>query len=76
MTVAQLALALYLSAGALAFSAWCVRAWATRELKPDADLASRLVWESGRVFVFLAALVIAGGIAAMAARAAWRVLGG
>lgn len=65
-----------LAVGLLAFCAWCVWTWATKDLQPDAGWTSWLIFNLGQGLIWLAALLIAGGVLGGAAAAAWRAIQG
>ncbi len=79
MTTLRLLVALYVSLGALAFSAWSIRLWATTQIEKTndgrvADWTSWLAWQVGRGLVWLGALVLAGGVLGVVATAVYRAL--
>jgi hypothetical protein len=74
MSVLQWAIAFWVAAGLMAFSAWTVSVWARTSLPPRTDRTSWLVYQSGRAFVWLAAILSAGAIFGIAARSAWMLV--
>lgn len=71
MTVLRWAIAFWVAGCLTAFTVWTVRVWATTSLPPKTDRTSWLVWNAGRAFVWVAAVLAAGAIFGVAARAAW-----
>lgn len=74
--VAQLVVAFWIGGGLVAFSVWAVRLFSTSELKPDADWTTRVLYNSGRVLIWLAAGLTATALASAAAVVVARALGG
>lgn len=73
LSLAATAFTVYLAVGLLLFSAWSIRVWATSE-RPARFWPSPtpwLVWHTGAGLVWLAVLILAGGLAGLAARLAW-----
>jgi hypothetical protein len=64
-----------LAVGLLAFAAWCVYVFTTKELAPQGDWTTWLVFQVGRGVIWTAALLVAGGILGGAAAVMWRSVG-
>lgn len=73
MTVFEFMVAFYVAGGLVALSAWSVRIYVTSTLPPHADRTTKLVYYGGRALIWAGALVVAGGVFGVAARAAWRL---
>lgn len=76
LSVMEWGIALWLGLGLLTFSAWAIRIWASAERPRHfwAAPTSWLVWHCGAGLVWLASLLLAGGVFGLAARSVWRLL--
>lgn len=62
--------------GCLAFGAWAVSVWMRTELAQPADWTSWAIFQTGRALVWVAIVVLAGGLLGGVAAAMVRLLGG
>jgi hypothetical protein len=74
MSPLTFAIGLWLAAGLTGFAVWTVRVYTTTHLAQNPDWTSWLIHTCGRAFIWLAAVLAAGAIFGVAARAAWRLL--
>jgi hypothetical protein len=72
MTPLAFALAFVLALGQLAFCAWCIYVYVTSDVSPASNWTTLLVWYTGRGLIWVAALLLAGGLFGLAAGAVWR----
>jgi hypothetical protein len=76
MKLLELALAVYLALGALAFTAWATWTWSRTSLAPKADPTTRVIWYVGAAMPWLFALLVAGAVLGVVARGVFTLLGG
>lgn len=69
------AIVLLIAPGILAFAAWTIYIWATRQAPgPKDSWTNALIWYTGRTLIWVAALLLAGGLFGAAAHAVWRAV--
>jgi hypothetical protein len=76
VSLLEASVAVWLGGGLLVFCGWVVRVYVTQELPPRPDLTAQLVWYGGRAVIWIAALLLAGGLLGTALATVWRLVRG
>ena len=63
-----------LAVGLLSFCGWCVWVFTTKEYAGP-DWTTAVIYRTGQGVIWLAALLVAGGVLGGAAAAVWRIVG-
>jgi hypothetical protein len=74
MTPLALALSFTLAIGLTALAAYAVRLFVTTDLGRGSDWTSWMLWQTGRALIWVAVILLAGGLFGLAAGSVWRAL--
>jgi hypothetical protein len=65
-----------LAVGLIAYAAWCVRLFVTKEIAAAADLTTRIAFYTGRAVIWGGSLLLGGAVLGGAALAVARAISG
>jgi hypothetical protein len=65
-----------LAVGLVAYAAWCLQLYVTKEIAEAADLTTRIAFYTGRAVIWGGSLLLGGAVFGLAAAAVVKAIGG